>query len=82
VSGGTTLTIQGSGFQSATAVSFNGKTAAITFKDINTLSVVAPGLTPGPQQIIIAIPMARLFLWMPRSPRIRWFFSRLTSNLS
>jgi hypothetical protein len=27
VSGGTTLTIQGSDFQSATAVSFNGKTA-------------------------------------------------------
>ena len=56
VSGGTTLTIQGSGFQSATAVLFNGKTAAITFKDINTLSVVAPSLTPGPQQIVIANP--------------------------
>jgi hypothetical protein len=55
VSGGTTLTIQGSGFQSATAVSFNGK-PPITFKDINTLSVVAPSLTPGPQQIVIANP--------------------------
>jgi hypothetical protein len=28
----------------------------ITFKDINTLSVVAPSLTPGPQQIVIANP--------------------------
>jgi hypothetical protein len=55
-SGGTTLTIRGSGFQSATSVSFNGKAAAVSFKDINTLSVVTPSLTPGPQQIVIANP--------------------------
>jgi len=34
----------------------NGKSASVTFKDINTLLVVTPALTPGPQQIIIANP--------------------------
>jgi hypothetical protein len=56
VSGVTTLTIRGSGFQSGATVSLNGKTAAVTFKDINTLSVMAPSLTPGPQQIVITNP--------------------------
>jgi hypothetical protein len=30
--------------------------AAVSFKDINTLSVLAPSLTPGPQQIVITNP--------------------------
>jgi len=55
-SGGTALNIRGSGFQSATTVSINGKTAAVTFKDINTISVVTPSLTPGPQRITITNP--------------------------
>jgi hypothetical protein len=54
--GGTTLTIRGSGFQAATTVSINGRTAAVSFKDINTFSVLAPSLTPGPQQIVITNP--------------------------
>jgi hypothetical protein len=54
--GGTTLTIRGSGFQAATTVSINGRTAAVSFKDINTLSVLAPSPTPGPQQIVITNP--------------------------
>jgi hypothetical protein len=52
-SGGSTLTIRGSGFQSATTATINGKSASVTFKDANTLSVVTPSLTPGPQQITI-----------------------------
>ncbi len=52
-SGGTTLTIRGSGFQSSATVTLNGKTASVTFKDANTLSVVTPALTPGPQQVTI-----------------------------
>jgi hypothetical protein len=52
-SGGTTLSIRGSGFQTATTVSINGKPAAVTFKDMNTVSVVTPSLTPGPQQIVV-----------------------------
>jgi hypothetical protein len=55
-SGGTTLSIRGSGFQTATTVSINGKPAAVTFKDMNTLSVVTPSLIPGPQQIVITNP--------------------------
>jgi IPT/TIG domain len=54
--GGATLTIRGSGFQSATTLTVNGKAASATFKDANTLLVVTPSLTPGSQQIIIANP--------------------------
>jgi hypothetical protein len=50
------LNIRGSGFQSGVTVSISGKTATMTFKDINTLSVVTPSLTPGPQRITITNP--------------------------
>jgi hypothetical protein len=56
VAGGTTLTIRGSGFQSASAVTIGGKSAAVTFKDTNTLTVVAPALTAGAQRITITNP--------------------------
>jgi hypothetical protein len=55
-SGGTTLTIRGSGFQSGATVTINGKSAATTFKDISTLTVTTPPLPPGPQQIVITNP--------------------------
>jgi hypothetical protein len=55
-SGGATLTIRGSGFQTGTTVSFNGKSATVSFKDVSTLSVVTPTLTVGPQQIVITNP--------------------------
>ncbi|MGB2901238.1 MAG: IPT/TIG domain-containing protein [Candidatus Acidiferrum sp.] len=55
-SGGTTLTIRGSGFQSATTVSINGKAATVSFKDMNTLTVVTPSLAAGSQQLIITNP--------------------------
>jgi len=55
-SGGATLTIRGSGFQSGATVSINGKSAATTFKDVNTLTVTTPPLTAGPQQIVITNP--------------------------
>ena len=53
---GASLTIRGSGFQSGTAVSINGKAARVTFKDVNTLQIVTPSLTPGPQQVTITNP--------------------------
>jgi large repetitive protein len=55
-SGGITLTIRGSGFQNGAAVTVGGKTAAVTFKDVNTLTVITPVVSPGPQQIIITNP--------------------------
>ncbi len=55
-SGGTTLTIRGSGFQSGATVTISGKSAATNFVDINTLTVTTPPLTAGPQQIIVTNP--------------------------
>lgn len=55
-SGGATFTIRGSGFQSATTLTINGKAAGVTFKDANTLLVVTLRLTPGSRQIAIANP--------------------------
>jgi hypothetical protein len=55
-SGGATLTIRGSGFQSGATVTIGGKSAAATFVDINTLTVTTPPLTAGPQQILVTNP--------------------------
>ncbi len=54
--GGATLTIRGSGFQTGTTVTIGGKTANAIFKDMNTLTVVTPAVTAGPQQIVISNP--------------------------
>ena len=54
--GGATLTIRGSGFVNGVGVTINGKAATATFKDINTLSVIVPVLTSGPQRITITNP--------------------------
>jgi hypothetical protein len=54
--GGATLMIRGSGFQSATTLTINGKPSTVTFKDSNTLLVVTPALIPGPQQITLTNP--------------------------
>jgi len=55
-SGGAILTIRGSGFHSGATVTIGGKPAPATFKDMNTLTVIAPAVTPGPQQIAITNP--------------------------
>ncbi len=55
-SGGATLTIRGSGFQAATTLTIAGKPATAAFKDTNTLTVVTPAVSPGPQQIIASNP--------------------------
>lgn len=54
VGGGTSLRIRGSGFQTGIKVTIGGKAAAATLVDMNTLSVVSPGLPAGPQQLTIA----------------------------
>jgi IPT/TIG domain len=54
--GGTSLTIRGSGFQTGATVTIGGKTATVTFRDLNTLSVVAPVTTAGAQRLTITNP--------------------------
>jgi DNA-binding beta-propeller fold protein YncE len=55
-SGGTMLTVRGSGFQSGTTVTLSGKSATATFVDINTLTVTTPPLSPGSHQVLITNP--------------------------
>jgi hypothetical protein len=54
--GGASGTIRGSGFQSTTKAALGGKQASVTFKDMNTLSIVTPALSPGPQQLVLVNP--------------------------
>jgi hypothetical protein len=54
--GGTSLTIRGSGFLSGVTVSIGGKSANATLVDMNTVTVVSPALTSGPQQLILSNP--------------------------
>ncbi len=55
-SGGTSLAIRGSGFQSATKSTLGGKPATVTFKDMNTISIVTPALSSGPKQLVLTNP--------------------------
>ena len=54
--GGSTLTLRGSGFQSGASVTIAGKTVPATFVDVNTLTLTSPPLTPGAHQITINNP--------------------------
>ena len=54
--GGTTIAIRGSGFVSGATVTIGGKSAVVTFKDANTLTVVTPSLPSGAQQLQIQNP--------------------------
>ncbi len=55
-SGGTSITLNGSGFQSGTRATLGGKTLAVTFKDMNTLTFVTPALSVGAQQLVVTNP--------------------------
>lgn len=55
-SGGTQVTIRGSGFQHATTVSANGTPASTTFVDTNTLRVTLPAGVSGSIQITVSNP--------------------------
>jgi hypothetical protein len=54
VAGGTSLTIRGSGFQSGIKLGIGGEPAMATLVDMNTLNVVSPAVTAGPQQLTLA----------------------------
>jgi len=55
-SGGTNVTIRGSGFQSGTKATLGGKSVAVTLKDMNTLALTTPTLSRGAQQLVITNP--------------------------
>ena len=54
--GGTNVTLRGSGFQSATALTIGGKSVPVTFKDTNTLLFATPALAAGSQRIFVTNP--------------------------
>jgi IPT/TIG domain len=54
--GGTQLTLRGSGFKSGVTVTIGGKSASVSFKDMDTLTVVTPALPAGAQRLTITNP--------------------------
>ncbi|HKV25253.1 MAG TPA: IPT/TIG domain-containing protein [Candidatus Acidoferrum sp.] len=54
--GGTEITIRGTGFQSGAAVTIGGKSASTTFVDMNTLTFVLPALPAGAQRVTVTNP--------------------------
>jgi hypothetical protein len=61
--GGTTVTIRGSGFETGASLSIGGKTASVTFVDMNTLKVVTPSLSSGSQRVVITNPDGESVSW-------------------
>jgi IPT/TIG domain len=58
---GTTVTVSGSGFQTATAVTANGVSANSTFVTANTLQVVIPAVSTGSVQIGVTNPSGETY---------------------
>ena len=54
--GGTTITIRGSGFVSGATATIGGKSASVTFKDTDTLTIVTPSTSAGGQRLQIKNP--------------------------
>jgi len=53
VSGGSAITVRGSGFQSGITATLGGKSATVTLKDMNTLTLTTPSMSAGPQQLTL-----------------------------
>ena len=54
--GGVVVTLRGSGFVSGIKVTLGGKSANITWKDMNTLTFATPALSPGLQTLTLTNP--------------------------
>jgi hypothetical protein len=52
-SGGATLTVRGSGFQSGVTAMIGGKSVAVTFVDMNTIRVITPAVGAGKYRVAI-----------------------------
>jgi hypothetical protein len=59
--GGTTVTIRGSGFQLGISVAIGGKPASAKFIDINTVTFTTPPLLSGPQGLVITNPSGETY---------------------
>jgi hypothetical protein len=55
-SGGTSVTIRGSGFQLRTKLALGGKNVTLNFKDMNTLTFTTPAIGAGAQQLTLTNP--------------------------
>jgi hypothetical protein len=55
-SGGTNITLRGSGFQNGIQATLGGNLAAVTLKDMNTLTLTSPASAAGPQQLVLTNP--------------------------
>ena len=51
--GGTTITVRGGNFQTGTTATLAGKNATVTLIDANTLSLITPATSPGPQRLTL-----------------------------
>ncbi len=63
VSGGTPLTIRGSGFVTGATVTFGTTIVPATFVDASTLQVTAPTLPAGPVRITVTNPNGQSYQW-------------------
>ncbi|GAC1616917.1 MAG: hypothetical protein NVS9B13_02950 [Candidatus Acidiferrum sp.] len=61
--GGAVIKVRGSGFQSGCTVTLGGKSASVSFQDMNTLTITVPALSPGPQQVVITNPGGETISW-------------------
>jgi hypothetical protein len=55
-SGGTVVTVRGSGFVSGVTATIGGKSAAVTFVDASTITIATPAVTGGPQRLTLTNP--------------------------
>jgi hypothetical protein len=54
--GGATITVRGSNFQTGTTATLAGKNATVTLIDANTLALVTPATSSGPQRLTLTNP--------------------------
>ena len=55
-SGGTVVTLRGSGFVSGITATLGGKSATLSLTDMNTLILTTPAVPTGPQQLVLTNP--------------------------
>jgi hypothetical protein len=62
-SGGTLVTIRGSGFVSGCTAAIGGKPASVIFVDMNTLKVTTPSVAAGPHELVLSKPGGESISW-------------------